>query len=109
MKFMVRQKLDEDGDVMRDHVEPLAGVVAASLEDPPSGPVVWLSGCGTVDTKQFYMLFEAPDRASIDAVFEGVPGVQSIERVMAVDQHTLARGLLLGYAANHKKRQQRQD
>lgn len=108
MKFMVCQKLDEDTDVTEGHLQPLARVVANSLEDPPRGPVIWLGGSGTVDTKQYYMLFEAPDRETIEDCVKVLPGLQSVERVMSVDRHTLARGLMLGMAADYDKRRAKQ-
>ncbi|PXY25836.1 hypothetical protein DI005_07115 [Prauserella sp. PE36] len=104
MKFMVRQKLGPDEDVTEGHLQPLARLVADSMLDEPKGPVVWLGGCGTVDTKQYYMLFEAPDYATLEAVVKVLPGLQSVERVMAVDKHTLARGLLLGMAKDYDER-----
>ncbi|QVQ54151.1 hypothetical protein J4H86_10910 [Spiractinospora alimapuensis] len=106
MKFMVRQRLPPDADPTEDHLQPLAAVVARSLEDPPRGPVIWLGGCGTVDTLQYYMLFEAPDRETLEECVSALPGLQSVERVMAVDRHTLARGLMLGLAADYEKRRQ---
>lgn len=105
MKFMVRQQLPPDADTTEGHLQPLAAVVARSLEDPPRGPVIWLSGCGTIDTKQYYMLFEAPDQETLEECVSALPGLQSVERVMAVDRHTLARGLMLGLAADYEKRQ----
>ncbi|SFB13176.1 hypothetical protein SAMN05216266_105112 [Amycolatopsis marina] len=104
MKFMVRQKLGPEADVVKEHLQPLAYLVADSVQDEPKLPVVWLGGSGTVDTKQYYMLFEAPDYESLEEVVKVLPGLQSIERVMSVDKHTLARGLLLGMAKDYAER-----
>ncbi|MEU3270923.1 DUF3303 family protein [Saccharomonospora sp. NPDC006951] len=104
MKFMVRQKLDPDGNVTEDHLQPLARLVADSIQDEPTGSVRWLGGCGTIDTKQFYMLFEAPDHEALQQVVSKLPGLQSIERVMLATKDTLARGLLLGLAKEYEER-----
>lgn len=109
MKFLVRQQLTDGDEVFRDHLEPLAEVVAASLEDPPRGPVVWLGGCGSVANRHYYMLFEAPDQETMEATVANLPGLHSVERVMAVDRHTLARGLMLGLASTYRERRGRQD
>lgn len=76
MKFLVRQRLAEGADVTRDHLQPLAAVVTASLEDPPRGPVLWLAGCGDIANNEFYMLMEAPDQETIDEVVKALPGLQ---------------------------------
>jgi hypothetical protein len=104
MKFLVRQKLPPGSDVARDHLQPLARVVADSLVDEPEGPVIWLGGWGTVDTFQFTMLFEATDPETMKECLRPLPGVQTVERVMAVDRHTLARGLMLSHATDYEQR-----
>ncbi|BBG04793.1 MULTISPECIES: hypothetical protein [Pseudonocardia] len=109
MKFLVRQALDEGGDVTRDHLQPMARVVAGSLEDPPRGPVVWLGGCGDIETSEFFMLFEAPDQETMDAAAANLPGLVSCRRVMAVDRSTLARGLMLGLAKDYEDRRAAED
>lgn len=104
MKFLVRQQLTDEHDVFEHHLEPMADVVADSLDDPPSGPVVWLGGCGNIETLHYYMLFEAPDLATLEEAVSVLPGLHSIERVMAVDPSTIGQGLLRGLADRHRKR-----
>ncbi|WP_375003012.1 hypothetical protein [Aeromicrobium sp. CTD01-1L150] len=104
MKFLVRQQLEADGDVFAEHLEPLANIVADSLEEEPSGPVVWLGGCGNVDERRYYMLFEAPDEATMRAALATVPGVQDVERVMVVDRDTIGLGVLRALGQRHESR-----
>ena len=103
MRFLVRQRLPEGGDVMRDHVLPMAGVVAGSMEDPPRGPVVWLGGCGNIATSEFYMLFDAPDQETIDECVGVLPGLIACERVMSVDRGSIGYRLLQSMAKDHER------
>lgn len=101
MRFLVRQRLPEGGEVMQDHVLPMAGVVAGSMEDPPRGPVVWLGGCGNIETSEYYMLFDAPDQETIDECVRVLPGLIACERVMSVDRKTIGYRLLQSMAATY--------
>lgn len=109
MKFLVQQRLTEDDDVFEDHLEPMAGIVADSLEDPPRGEVVWLGGCGSIDDRHYYMLFEAPDLATMEAAVVDLPGLHRIQRVMVMDRDGVGSGVLRGLADRYRRRREAVD
>lgn len=97
-KFLVCQRLPKGNNVVEDHLQPLADVVAQSLDDPDAATVVWLWGCADIEHDEWHMLFEGPDEAAVAAELRDLPGLSSINRVLYATPENFAYLLMRGMA-----------
>jgi hypothetical protein len=101
-KYVVRQKLAPGSDINRDHLHPLARVVAISLDPAASTSVVWLWGYADLDSQEYTMLFQAPDESTLLQSVGHTPGLVSVTRVLFVDKDNLASVILKGMAEQYE-------
>lgn len=97
-KFLVHQALPPEADVLRDHLEPGAQMLADQLAGIEPVEVTWLWGCADLEHREWHMLYEAPDEATLTAFLDTFPGICSVRRVLYVHEGNLAWALVNGIA-----------